>query len=577
MRHLLNGIEISPRNRDSIGVVSDFTGDPEILSLNVDSIILPREANEYIKNWIQTNGLFIGIPYTVEMEGNISLEYYIDLCDPSAKPILRQHEIEVKIKRKNGSDDFWEKARGTSFDLMVKQKGVNYFDYKDVGYYVIRDSAETDALQMAIALFMITLQLIQATKDLADRAAEIATTPIQGTLKFAIQLLYWISLVTALITMMAQIFPILFPRIKYLKGLYYSEIFKKGCEFLGYTALDSSIFTNQPGWFTLPIPLQSTNESFFEKISNDLPDYFNTGHCSASDTTPTFGAWLDEVTKQFNAKLFIDPSNKTVRLERRDWQQNQTNLILDPALNIQPERDEQFTYNTEDAWKRYYISYTLDYSDTHTVDGDMFGWHQAEYSTENALTLIDPDLLTIKGLNEVRINFAMGDVKGKLGLLEFLAIPFAVAIDVITNVITFGLGGTNYFAQILDRVNALKISNEYFGITKCLYVKKAPGSNKRVTADWNKFPSVYSATGLWNNFHYINFIDNNDFIIHEEARVRIRQSQFVSLQNSNYIFTNNQWCEVLRLEWIDEKNYASITYKEPNNWASGKVTLLKIN
>jgi hypothetical protein len=577
MRHLLNGIEISPRNRDSIGVVSDFTGDPEILSLNVDSIILPREANEYIKNWIQTNGLFIGIPYTVEMEGNISLEYYIDLSDPSAKPILRQHEIEVKIKRRNGSDDFWEKARGTSFDLMVKQKGANYFDYKDVGYYVIRDSADLDALQMAIALFMLTLQIIQATKDLADRAAEIATAPIQGTLKFAIQLLYWVSLVAAIITMMAQLFPILFPRIKYLKGLYYSEIFKKGCEFLGYTALDSSIFTNQPGWFTLPIPLQSTNESFFEKISNDLPDYFNTGHCSASDTTPTFGAWLDEVTKQFNGKLFIDPSNKTVRLERRDWQQNQTNLILDPALNIQPERDEQFTYNTEDAWKRYYISYTLDYSDTHTVDGDMFGWHQAEYSTENALTLIDSDLLTIKGLNEVRINFAMGDVKGKLGLLEFLAIPFAVAVDVITKVITFGLGGTNYFAQILDRVNALKISNEYFGITKSLYVKKAPGSNKRVTADWNKFPSVYSATGLWNNFHYINFIDNNDFIIHEEARVRIRQSQFVSLQNSNYIFTNNQWCEVLRLEWIDEKNYASITYKEPNNWASGKVTLLKIN
>jgi hypothetical protein len=577
MRHLLNGIEISPRNRDSIGVISDFTGDPEILSLNVDSIILPREANEYIKNWIQTNGLFIGIPYTVEMEGNISLEYYIDLSDPSAKPILRQHEIEVKIKRRNGSDDFWEKARGTSFDLMVKQKGVNYFDYKDVGYYVIRDSADLDALQMAIALFMLTLQIIQATKDLADRAAEIATAPIQGTLKFAIQLLYWVSLVAAIITMMAQLFPILFPRIKYLKGLYYSEIFKKGCEFLGYTALDSSIFINQPGWFTLPIPLQSTNESFFEKISNDLPDYFNTGHCSASDTTPTFGAWLDEVTKQFNGKLFIDPSNKTVRLERRDWQQNQTNLILDPALNIQPERDEQFTYNTEDAWKRYYISYTLDYSDTHTVDGDMFGWHQAEYSTENALTLIDSDLLTIKGLNEVRINFAMGDVKGKLGLLEFLAIPFAVAVDVITKVITFGLGGTNYFAQILDRVNALKISNEYFGITKSLYVKKAPGSNKRVTADWNKFPSVYSATGLWNNFHYINFIDNNDFIIHEEARVRIRQSQFVSLQNSNYIFTNNQWCEVLRLEWIDEKNYASITYKEPNNWASGKVTLLKIN
>lgn len=577
MRHLLNGIEVSPRNRDSIGVVSDFTGNPDVLSLNVDTIILPREANEYIKNWIQNNGLFIGIPYTVEMNNNISLEYYIDLSDSAAKPIVRQHEIEVKLKRRNGLDTFWEKARGTSFDLIVKDKGSNYFDYKDVGYYVIRDTGEMDALQMAFAFFMLTLQIIQATKDLADRAAETTTTPIQGALKFAIQLIYWVTLAAAIVTLMAQIFPILFPRIKYFKGLYYSEIFKKGCAYLGYTALESSIFINQPGWFTLPVPLQSTNESFFDKISNNLPDYFNTGHCSASDTTPTFGAWLDEVLKQFNAKLFIDAANKTVRLERRDFQLPQASLQIDPALNIQPERDGQFTYNTEEAWKRYYISYTLDYTDVHTVDGDMFGWHQAEYSTENAVSVIDQDLVTIKGLNEVRINFAMGDVKGKLGFREILAIPIAVTVDIVTKIITFGFGGTNYFAQILDRVNALKIANEYFGITKCLYVKKAPGSNKRVTADWNKFPDVYSATGLWNNFHSINFIANNDFIIHEEARIRLRQSQFVSLQNSNYIFTNNKWCEVLRIEWIDEKSYSSITYKEPLDWANGKVTLLKIN
>ena len=46
MKHFLNGVEISPRNRDSIGVVSDFTGNPDFLSINVDTIILPREANQ---------------------------------------------------------------------------------------------------------------------------------------------------------------------------------------------------------------------------------------------------------------------------------------------------------------------------------------------------------------------------------------------------------------------------------------------------------------------------------------------------------------------------------------------------
>ena len=579
MRHLLNGIEVSPRNRDSIGVVSDFTGNPDVLSLNVDTLILPREANQYIKTWIQNNGLFLGIPYTVEMDGNITLDYYIDLSDSSAKPIIRQHEIEVKLKRRNGSDTFWEKARGTSFDLMIKDNPT-YFDTKRLGYIVVRDDAAMMAFQLSVSIFMMTIQLVQSIKDFADRLAETTTTPLQGALKWVIQIIYWISVLAAIISLLSQLFPILFPRIKYFKGLYYSEIFNKGCQFLGYTPLPSdTIFNVQPGWFTLPVPLNEDNDSFFEGISNDLADPKNKPTCSASDTTPTFGAWLDEVLKQFNAKLFIDPVNKTVRIERRDWLDSQTSLQIDPALNIQPERDEQFTYNTEETWKRYYIAYTLDYTDAHTVDGKMFARHQAEYSTENNVPTTNADLVTIKGLNEVRINFAMGAPKGKLSFIELLAIPFFALADSVTSTFaSIGIGNaTNYVAQVLDRINVLKVSNEYFGITKSLYVKQAPAGGNKVSLDTQFYDTIYSATALWDEFHYINFIANNDYIIHEEARIRLRQSQFVSLQNNNYIFTNNKWCEVLRIEWIDEKSAATITYKEPLDWANGKVTLLKIN
>jgi hypothetical protein len=174
----------------------------------------------------------------------------------------------------------------------------------------------------------------------------------------------------------------------------------------------------------------------------------------------------------------------------------------------------------------------------------------------------------------------MGSPKEKLTFIErFFAIPFFVLVDTVTIAFaSFGVGnGTNYYAQILDRVNVLKVSNEYFGITKSLYVKQAPAGGNKVSLDTQFFDTRYSATALWNNFHYINFIANNDFIIHEEARIRLRQSQFVSLQNSNYIFTNNKWCEVLRIEWIDEKSDAKITYKEPLDWANGKVFLDKIN
>lgn len=578
MRHLLNGIEISPRNRDSIGVISDFTGNPDVLSLNVDSVILPREANQYIKQWIQTNGLFIGIPYTIEMDGNISLEYYIDLADSSAKPIVRQHEIEVKLKRRNGTDDFWEKARGTSFDVMVKNGLI--FDVKKVSYIVVRDDAGMMAFQISISIFLMTVQLIDAIKELAEATIDLIANPISGAGKFVVKLIYFVGLLTALIELMNQLFPIIFPRIKYMRGIYYTEIFKKCCSYLGFTALPSeTIFNLQPGWFTLPVPLDKSNVSFFDGTSDQIPDVFTRGHCSASDTTPTFGAWLDEVLKQFNAKLFIDSVNKTARIERRDWLDNQTQLQLDPALNIQPDRDEQYTYNTEDIWKRYYISYTLDYTDTHTVDGVMFGRHQAEYSTENNVSTPNQDLINIKGLNEVRINFAMGAPKEKLSYIEQLGAGFALLVDVVTNVVAsiFGGSGTNYYQQIQDRVNTMKISNEYFGVTKSLYVKPSVSGGDRVNLYASKYDEIASATGLWNKFHYINFIANNDYLIHEEARVRLRQNQFVLLQSNNFIFTNNKWCEVLRIQWIDEKSDASITYKEPFDWADGKVLLQKIN
>ncbi len=86
----------------------------------------------------------------------------------------------------------------------------------------------------------------------------------------------------------------------------------------------------------------------------------------------------------------------------------------------------------------------------------------------------------------------------------------------------FGGNGTNLYAQILDRKNAMKISNEYFGVTKSLYVKSAGNNPLEVNLDQSKYDLYYSATALWDNYHYINFIANNDFIIHEEARIRLR-------------------------------------------------------
>ena len=120
MKHFLNDIEITPRNLPDIGIISDWTDNPDELQLNVDKLILPREGLTIIQDHIATQGVFEGIPYKVELQSGIILDYYVDLTE---SPVFRSYEIEVKIKKRLAKDNFFDRASGTTFELLNK-KGV---------------------------------------------------------------------------------------------------------------------------------------------------------------------------------------------------------------------------------------------------------------------------------------------------------------------------------------------------------------------------------------------------------------------------------------------------------------------
>lgn len=595
MRHFLNGIEISPRNREGIGVVSNFTGDPKELSLNVDSIVLPREANDIVRNHIAQSGLFIGIPYTIILDSGTTLDYYVDLTE---SPIVRQYEVEVKIKRRKAIDDFLEKARGTSFELMAK-KGVE-FDIKLMPYFVIKDNVPETLFSLAISTYIIGRELLQATLETINAINDLieAATPIPGlappgipvvsfntpaiiraSLNVLFRLAYFAAVLILIVQLATQLYNLLFVPRRWLKGCYYKELWTKGCEFLGYS-FESSLLDNDSGWFVLPVPLQDENESIWEKTFSELIAPFNKGYPTSSDTIGLFGDFIEECKKQFNAEVFI--SNGVVRLERRDYVANLAPNIIVPSLSLQSNRDDAFSYNTEDAWKRYYIRYSLDYSDLHSVEGNMLQIHDAEFSTENSVPVADEDLVLIKGLQEVPIAFCLGANKDKLNLIELTALFVFELIDLSTYIFTLGFGGTNFSNLITDRLKALKISQQYFSVTKSLYVQDNGTKNLQgVTYPKVKFTDNYrnecSAEKLWNRYHYINDIAQNDFLIRENIRFRLRANEFVTLLNTNYALIDGKVCELLKLEWIDEKHDAIVTYKEPFDWADGKINILRVD
>jgi hypothetical protein len=585
MTHYINNIPITPRNRTEIGIISDFSGNPEILSLTTDNIILPREAKDLIDQHIASVGLFEAIPYKVTLEGGITLEYMIDLTDGVK---VRQHEIEVTLKRRQHIDDFRSQADGTSFEYMASQ-GVN-FAVNDVPYFIVKDDQLEQALQLGIIAFIMTKEFIQAIKDTSEAIADLveASTPILGvspagptvsynvgaivsaSLKVAAQVIYTAALLVALIKLADQLIQTMFPSKRNLKGIRFNDLLRQSCAFLGYTYQSATISDK---WVLCPVPLVKGSDSIFDDVINAFSPAFNKGYPTSSDTTPTLGTFIEACETMFNARLIV--SNNQVRVERRDWLNSQSIANVVPSLSLQADRDDEYTYMTTNAevWKRYYIHYQTDFTDLHTCEGEVYAEHDAEYSTEPLFPVTDPQMVTIRGLNDVNIPFALARRKTKLTIVEEIAKDVLETIDFLTGI--FG-GGTAYATQISQRKDAIRISQQYFSTTKVLYASVGDFQSGAFVQRGD-YLDFCGATALWNNYHYINAIAENDWILYENVRVRITAQDFVTLQTNNFVLVDGNLVEILKIEWIDEQSFAQMSYRTRGNWGQNKTFVQKIN
>jgi len=571
VRHFLNDIEISPRNRDSIGIISEFVDEIRQLKLTTESVILPNEARDIVLDHIQTNGLFEGIPYRIELNDGITINYYADLLSGLS---IQSQDINVSLTKRKSHDDFVEKAIGTSFDLMVSEGVV--FNTFNVPYFVIQDDQISKGITLSISIYIMTQEVIRQAQELTEATTDLikAVTLNVGlgvsvdwgdvislAIKVLFRLVLFALLVVALLKLASQMFVLCFPPKRNFKATKFKELLIKGCQYLGYQ-FESTLLDENPNWTLLPVPLIKDRKSIFEYLPDEFFAPFNTGYPGTSDSVSTLGQFIDTLKTMFNARLFF--KDNVVRLERRDYLYNQSVLNIEASLPLQPERSDQYKYNTDEVWKRYYIKYALDSNDTHSLD-KIYDFHDAEYSTE-PLNAINNDLVTIKGLNQVNIPYCLGARKEKLNWFEKIAKEFFQDLDAVVGL--FG-GSSNYADIIGERKDALMISDPYFTITKVLYT-----SGGKQQSDYLDY---ISATALWDKYHYINAITENAFEIRENVRVRITDSDFVNLLENNYVEIDGELCELIDVTHIDESHDSKISYRFPSDYANGKVQIKKIN
>jgi len=115
----------------------------------------------------------------------------------------------------------------------------------------------------------------------------------------------------------------------------------------------------------------------------------------------------------------------------------------------------------------------------------------------------------------------------------------------------------------------MQISQQYFLVSKLMYTisGKQPAN----------YADIMKASTIYNNYHTINQIQQNDFKIINDAPIAISPADFVNLLNNNYAEIDGLICEVLTIKYLDEESKAVISYKKPYDYADGKVQTIAIN
>lgn len=570
MKHTLNGQEVSPENRFDIGISVDFQAKVDQQKMTTDTIILSREGNQIVKDHLKNKGILEGIKYSVEFGTNSKIDYIVDLTDNME---VYDNKVHVNLKGYLGHDQFFDKAESLIFNLVDDAKLLTAIE---INYQVLPQDANGRALTASLALFTLGITIGKQTEEVSERASELslAYIPIVGIgippavivdynaialagIRLALSIIFTAILIYEAIVLGTEIFRLLSPPLLKLQACTALNLLQGGCKFLGYDFKSSILEGDYSKMVILPIPQNMQPNRWYEVFESDYGTGKNKHFPQAGDTTGTLGALIVAMENMFNARCRV--LDGVVQLERWDYWKAVAQQSISSSLVIQADRVNKYEYDLSKLFKRYYIHYMSDYSDLNTLD--VFENNLAEYSLE-ANGIKDVKLNLIKGLEEKIVPFALAKRKDKMTWLEKQFKGLYKAIDYLTN------GNTNLVAKS-NKMGAIQVTSPFFSTTKMFMWDGAKG----MSTNQSKMHPTY----LWDNFHYINQPDLYQYIVKKNVKIHLSKDKFIKIYTQNYVKIDGKLCEIMKIDYFDEKNYGVIDYREPSKiFPNYQFTLNKI-
>ena len=459
----INGGEVSvPLGWQDISVLATWDNGNTQANITTSEVELTMDAARAVRKHVSDGmlggvGIFEGLPCRLNVSNGYGsaavFDGYANLTN-NYKDAERRDRVFVTLEKKNGLNSLNQRLEALSYGYLESLGVYTDSDYMTVLYVVEKMDNGLEIVVAAITLFMMTKELVESTKEtvtqIVDVASLIAIYPsggigaiIKAVGMAALLIAYNVAITAAVINLSNNLFAALISPVRKHKGVKLEKLLSKVAVHLGY-GFETDI---QDLSQIVYIPSNTQVDKFGNDGFLSIPRGAKKGIPAESDEGYRCIDMFNTLMNVFNSRFAIVDGVLQFRHVDSDYWTRQADFIIQAV-------DEIATgYNTEDLIANRPVSFQTDPADGYTLEN--YTGTVCETITD-AITVVNPDAKYIKGLDDVRIPWALGTEKTKLNALETALKNLGKSIDTLTGVTG---GGTNYGAKIENRVGMLKVTS----------------------------------------------------------------------------------------------------------------------
>ncbi len=560
-----------------------------------------RENAKYIRNYMLSGKIYIGLLLKIEIQrGSITekiFDGYIDLTQDVT--MFSDRDIKIKTRAKSlFSVDWLNDNSEFTYEYLFSIGEVKKTDFVFIPYVL---NSVPDYLQSAVAtfsVFVLTQEIKKTIQEISELTTDLANvfTAANSIIKAILYIAYLAILIAAMIKLIADLILFIIQPIKYHAGMRTRDLLRIGAAHLGLT-FKSEIFEQEPFSKEVIIPFKSfvppstTNDKIlgFLNVNVNEQQGFYKG---------TFADLLRAMKIKHNAKIVVTTSGE-LHLLRVD------KSVGSPQFKIPDIYQPEFSTNADELKSNYIISFQTDLSDKNTIQ--QFKGTSYQIVTSNKNSPPDLRLNMVKGLEEIKIPFALAKRKESLTLPETIIFDFLKVFDFLINELIKGINvlikAANFIIKLLNKViKALKvvgirvnwqikpiptlakintsalinnrigmmmIEYDQFQIDKCLILDE--GSQAKFNKV-NANNSIYlSAKYAYENFYFVNsFLPSierpygNQCLIYQYPKVPFVYNNYLQVKANSLCYTKDGKTAIMQTnKWNPYQQHAEMVIRKP--------------